>query len=184
MTARLAVVLAFTTTACASGGAPPPEAVSRVNITARGGALSTTEIYNDPAMVARTVPAPVDSVWPVLPRVYEILGIADAGADPARNVFGALEFRPRRIEGKRLSTYIDCGMGVTAVPKADDYAVTMSVLTDLTPADGNETVVTTRTQATAKPRGVSGDPVQCQSKGVLETRVAELVLWVLVSGRE
>jgi hypothetical protein len=183
MPSRLTMLLTLAGAACASAGTPLPEAVSRVNVSAAGGVLAGAEIHNTPGMVARTVPAPVDSVWPALPRVYEMLGIAEAGADPARKVFGALEFRPRRIEDKRLSTYIDCGMGVTAVPKADAYQVTMSVLTQLTPADGGGTVVATLVEATGKPRGVSGNPVYCQSNGVLETRVAELVLWVLASRR-
>jgi hypothetical protein len=115
--------------------------------------------------------------------VYEILRIPEAGADPEKKAFGNLEFRARRIEGERLSRYIDCGMGATAVPNADSYQVTMSVLTRLAPAEDGGTVVETTVDANGKPRNVSGNPVHCQSIGTLETRVAELVLWVLVGER-
>lgn len=183
MTVRLGILLAFTTAACASSGTPAPETVSRVGISGAAGGMGRAELHNAPGTGSRTVPAPLDSVWHVLPRVYEILGVPQAGAVSDQRLFGAYDFRPRRIEGKRLSTYLDCGMGLTATPKADEYEVTMSLLTRLTPAGGGGTVAETLVDASAKPRGVTGNPVYCQSNGVLETRVAELLLWVLVSGR-
>lgn len=171
------------TGACASSApeaAPPtPENVSRVGVTVSHGGLGGAEIRNDPGAVARTVAAALDSVWAVLPEVYEALGIAGAGADPERKVFGNPEFKPRRIDGQRLSRYIDCGRGVTAAPRADEFDVTMSVLTRLTAAEGGGTLVQTTVQATGKPRAVSGNPVFCPSRGTLELRVAELVLQAL-----
>jgi hypothetical protein len=185
MTSRLGTVLLAlaATGACASSGsdaAPPaPETVKPVRISGSRGGIGSTEIRNEPRVVARTVAAPVDSVWRVLPHVYEVLGISEAGIDPEQKVFGNPGFRPRRIEGQRLSGYIECGTGVTAVPKADEYEVAMSVLTRLSPGDAGGTVIATTVEATGKPRSVSGNPVYCQSKGTLEARVAELVLRVL-----
>ncbi len=168
--------------ACASSGqgAPRagPETVSRVFTPGGGGA----EMYNEPGVGSRLVDAPLDSVWLALPRVYELLGIPDAGADPQQMMFGNLGYRARRVEGERLSKYVDCGMGTTAVPNADQYRVTLSVFTRLTPGDDGGTMVVTTVEATGKPRAVSGNPVYCQSKGTLEARVAELVVWVLVGG--
>ncbi len=168
--------------ACASSGQGAtqtgPGTVSRVFIPGGGG----TEMYNEPGVGSRLVDAPPDSVWLALPRVYELLGIPDAGADPEQMTFGNLGYRARRVEGERLSKYVDCGMGATAVPNADQYNVTLSVLTRLTPGEDGGTMVVTTVEATGKPRAVSGNPVYCQSKGTLEAKVAQLVLWVLVGG--
>jgi hypothetical protein len=168
-------------TACAS--APPvpgPEPETRVAVTSVPGAMGGMRLYTEPGVGARRVDAPVDSVWLVMPRVYELLEIPDAGIDAEGITFGNPGFRARRIEGKRLSTYIDCGMGTTAVPNADDYQVTMSVLTRLTATDDGGTMVVTTVDGSGRPRSVSGNPVHCQSKGELEMRVANLVLLALV----
>jgi len=165
--------------ACAPSGAdtapPPPQAAAPVRVSGPRGGIGSTEIHNDPSIVTRSVAAPVDSVRAALPTVFQALGIPQAGADPEQRVFGNPEFRPRRIDGERLSRYIDCGMGITAVPKADDYDVTMSVLTRLTPATNGGTVVATTVGATGKPRGVSGNSVHCPSKGTLEARIVEVL---------
>jgi hypothetical protein len=140
-------------------------------------------MYNEPGVGSRLVDVPLDSVWLALPRVYELLGIPDAGADSEQMTFGNPGYRARRVEGKRLSNYIDCGMGSTAIPKADDYQVTLSVLTRLTPGEDGGTMVVTTLEATGKPRAVSGNPLYCQSKGTLEKRLGDLVVWVLVGGQ-
>jgi len=124
---------------CASSGpssAPlVPETVSRVS----DGPL-TVEIFNKPGVRARTVPASIDSVWEVLSEVYERLEIPVALRLPQQRVLGNRNFRARRIEGKRLSTYLDCGRGMTSVPYADEYAVTMLALTQLSRGEGGTTV--------------------------------------------
>lgn len=160
--------------ACASGGSRPPETVTRVGITGPAGDYGISEIRNSPGSATMTLPAPSGAVWAVLPDVYEELGVPDAGAGTEELVFGSLDFLARRIEGKRLSTFIDCGMGVTAMPRADEYRVNMTIITKLTPvSDG--TLTETLVQATARPRDVSGNPVSCQSNGTLETRITELI---------
>ncbi len=165
--------------ACASSGqGTGTQTVSRVFMPGGGG----MEMHNEPGVGSRLVDAPLDSVWLALPRAYELLGIPDAGVDAERTVFGNPGYRPRRIEGERLSKYVDCGTGTTAVPNADQYVVTLSVLTRLTPGEGGGTMVVTTVEGTGKPRAVSGNPVYCQSIGTLEARVAQLVVWVLVGG--
>ena len=180
---KIFVVLALAACgACASSGQgatqTDPGTVSRVFIPGGGGA----EMYNEPGVGSRLVDAPLDSVWLALPKAYELLGIPDAGVDAERTMFGNPGYRARRIEGERLSKYVDCGMGATAAPNADQYNVTLSVLTRLTHGEGGGTMVVTTVEATGKPRAVSGNPVYCQSKGTLEARVAQLVVWVLVGG--
>ena len=163
---------------CASGQnpSPQPERINRVNVQSAG----RLQIFNDPGVGSRTVPAPVDSVWQVMPAVFTQLDIPEHGVDPQHRMYGNPSFRASRVEGKRLSSYIDCGMGATATPNADQYQVTMAVLATLTASGDTATVVTTTVDATGRPRSVSGNPVHCQSKGVLEMRVAQLVMFELV----
>lgn len=185
MSVRMAVAICSTVlTACASGSgdrpAPAPETRTSVTVSGAFGNLGNTPTFTEPGVGSRVVPAAVDSVWEVLPRVYEQLGIPEPGEDRARMTFGSQAFRARRVEGERLSRYIDCGMGPTAVPNADSYQVALTVLTTLSRAGDGGTEVTTMVDANARPRAVAGNPIHCQSKGVLEMRVAQLVLWMLV----
>jgi hypothetical protein len=168
--------------ACATPGAQPAESVTRVGVSTGAGSIGVTELHTEPGRSVHTLPLPPDSVWRALPRVYEILGIAEPGAAPDLRVFGAQNVRPRRIEGKRLSQYIDCGMGPTATPKADEYEVTLTLLSRLEPGPDSSTTLETTLEASSRPRAAAGARVSCQSNGMLEKRVAELVAWVLLSG--
>ncbi len=176
-------------TACASGSSgrrpasPSAPAASPFHIEGAISSLGTTRILNDPRTVARTIAAPVAHVWGTLPGVYDTLGIADAGADEEAKVFGRLEFRPRRLDGRMLSTFLNCGMGATAVPKADDYDITMSVLTQVKPGGDGATILATTVLASGKPRAESGNAVYCDSRGTLEARIFDMVLRALDGAR-
>jgi hypothetical protein len=155
--------------------APAPEAITPVRVSGPGGNIAQAEIRNMPSARTRNLAAPADSVWSALPAAFEQLGIP-AGADHDQKVLGNPEFRVKRIEGALLSSYVDCGRGVTAVPLADDYDVTLSVLTQVTPSGEGWSLVATTVSGRAKPRAVSGAPVYCQSTGKLEQRIVDLVL--------
>ncbi len=129
-----------------------------------------------------SVPARVDSVWMTLPIVFEQLGVPTTVVDRAGYRIGNTRFTPRRIEGKRLSQYIECGYGVTSSNNADTYFVTMSLATYLTAREDGGTLIQTSIEASARPREVSGNSVRCASKGTLETRILELVTAVLERG--
>jgi len=173
--------------ACGSSGAQPASspvpAASPFHIEGAIRGLGTTRILNEPRAVRRTIAAPVDRVWRTLPRVYDALGIVGTGADEEAKVFGIVDFRPRRLDGRALSTFVNCGMGITAIPKADEYDVTMSVLTHVEPGAEGETLLATSVVASAKPRVESGNSVYCDSQGALEARIADLVLRTLDGAR-
>jgi hypothetical protein len=184
MDGRISTLLAAVlTAACASSGPattqPAAETVSPVSISARHGGLADAELHNAPTAVARTVAASPDAVWRALPTVYERLGISEPGADSTQWAFGNQTFRPRRIEGERLSRFLDCGRGFTAAPRADEYEITLSVVTRLAPGEQGGTRIETTVVGSGKPRAVSGNPVHCRSLGTLEARIAELVAEVL-----
>ncbi|HUG39155.1 MAG TPA: hypothetical protein VMM12_01655 [Longimicrobiales bacterium] len=167
--------------ACASSDGARHETVTRVDVSTGAGTVVVSEVRDQPGIAVHTLPFPPDSVWRVLPRVYDLLGIEGAGEVPGQRLYGARNFRPRRIEEQRLSTYIDCGMGTTATPKADEYAVTMTLVSRLDSAPDGGTRVETVMQATARPRATAGNPVRCPSTGRLERRVADLLALVLES---
>ena len=183
-TPRLKLTIAATAailSGCASSG-PTRTPLVPETVTQVADGVFTIEIFNKPGVGARMVPAPIDSVWDVLGEVYQRLEIPVALRLPAQRVLGNRAFRARRIEGKRLSTYLDCGRGMTSVPYADEYAVTMLTLTQLSRGDAGGTTVETTVDGWAKPRAVSGDPLHCASRGSLELRVAQLVVELLGVG--
>ena len=118
-------------------------------------------------------------LWAVLGTVYERLQIPVTLSNPPRWEFGNPRFLARRIEGARLSNHFDCGRTLTG-QRADEYAVTLSVVTRLTDAPGDSTAVVTTVDGSAKARATSGNALHCASKGTLEMRVAQLVVEALL----
>jgi hypothetical protein len=179
---RTILLAAAGTFACGSAGSPPPPGTTRVAVSSGAGSMGMTELHNEPGSTVHRLPLRPDSVLAALPRVYELLGIEGAGSVPDESLVGARNFRPRRIDGKRLSEYIDCGTGATATPKADGYAVTMTLLSRVMAADESEARLETTLEASARSQAAASDRVSCQSTGVLAKRVAERVTRLLLSG--
>ena len=119
--------------------------------------------------------APPDEVWAAMPAVYEELGIEINLRDPTARVVGNNNFRPRRIDGARNSRYLDCGYGSTAVPHADGYDVTASLIATVRSGDESGTLLETLFTGSARAREVSGGNVSCSSKGTLERRMVEIL---------
>lgn len=160
--------------ACAGTGrsAPRPAAAAPVEVSGPRGNVASARLHNEPSPVVLTVAAPIDTVWRVLPAAYAAVGIPDPGVDPGgAKAVGNLSFHPQRLAGHYLSEYLDCGRGITAVPRADEYDVTMSVRTDLAPNAGGGTTVTSTVQATGQARDVTANAVFCRSLGTLEARI-------------
>jgi hypothetical protein len=119
-----------------------------------------------------SIPADPEVAWTHLAAVFEELGIEIAYQDPARKAMGNRNFRARRIDEARNSRYLDCGYGRTAVPHADAYDVTASLVVALRPAEDRGTVLETLFTAAARSRDVSGGNIPCSSKGTLERTIA------------
>lgn len=114
------------------------------------------------------------AIWPVLPEVFTQLGIEVTETKEAQFITGNPRFRPRRIEGERLSTFIECGRDHGG-PYADQHEVWMTVMVQLLRAPGGSTRVTTLVNGSARSRNLSGNVIPCTSKLALEARIAELV---------
>lgn len=164
------------------GATPAPAPVDRVMVTNQVGGMGVTELHDDRGVAAHRVAFAPGAVWRVLPGVYEQLGVPDHGAAPDELLYGSRNFRARRIEGDRLSAFLDCGMGPTATPRADEYDVRMTVVSQVRDAGDGESLIETTVEASARPRGNSGNAVDCASRGTLESRVATLATLALTSG--
>ncbi len=133
-------------------------------------------LTHETARYVEVLEAPRETVLAALIQVYQELEIPVAGTDPATGEIGNPSFEPRRIGGQLLSRFLNCGSsGVTGRPNADSYRVTMYLVSRVESTEDGRTRLSTEVDARAQARGVSGYPVQCQSRGTLETRIAEMV---------
>lgn len=171
------VGIASVTTNCASGGSEIGRSgtgLTSVAVGALSSSQATVDVQNEAAVTETTVAASLTTVWRLMPAVLEQLQVEVNYVDPGAGTIGNGGFRARRIEGRSLSTYLDCGAGLTG-PYADAYEVRMSLLVQLGPAAAGGTVVRTAVDAYAEDRAVASRPIHCQSRGVLERRINALV---------
>ena len=183
--AGLALVLSCAlSTACASGGSGTSSTgprTERVSVGNPIGSLGSVEITTDASVQESTIPATPAAVWSVLPSVFETMQIETPTIDPRSFMIGNPGYRPSRIMGMQLSTYLDCGNTFIGL-YADRYQVTLYFMVQLAdPLDGG-TRLRTVIDASARPRDVRGNPLHCVSKGTLERRFLELVSEKLAGG--
>lgn len=171
---------------CASGGgggsnegtAPlPPE---RRNVMRVAG-YQAVEMYNQAGVGVRTIDVAAATVWSVVGGVYTQMEIPVEESDPRVMQLGTTGYAARRIEGDRMNTFVDCGSNL-AGPMANQYDITLSVVTKLTEKGPESTEILTMIDAYGRPRAVSGNPIHCQSRGVLEQRVAQRIAEALGKG--
>jgi hypothetical protein len=118
--------------------------------------------------------APRDRVWSALIAVHAALGIPAAALDAKTGTAEFVYENRRLLDGKRLSTYVECGSTMTG-ERADMYSVSIR-LNEAVEARGPEaSAVYVLVNAWARDVGVSTDPVPCTSTRALEKRIAELV---------
>ena len=139
------------------------------------------EITNEASIGVRTIAAGSDVAWGVLGGVYTQLDIPVAASDARGMQLGNPGYSANRVGGDRMNTYLDCGTNLSGA-LANQYAVTLTVMTKLTAKGPESTEVVTLVDAYAKPRAVSGNSLHCQSRGKLEVLIAELVAEALGIG--
>lgn len=170
--------------ACASGGAsnaaPVPSATGMTQTTVRvdGGTTQgryQAQLTRDDYATSADLAAPADRAFAVLPLVYEEVGLKVNTAESASRTLGVTGARVRRVGKEPMSRFLSCGQDVTGTALADSYAVTLTVMSRVTPSGDTGSVLSTQVIGTAQPMGVSGTVVNCQSTGLLEDRLAKLV---------
>jgi hypothetical protein len=138
-----------------------------------GGPRRSAILREGPGMDA-VFPQGIPEVWGVLPEVFAELGIQPTLVDEASRQMGNNGFGGSTIEGRRLSTFLDCGSGPWG-RNADTYEVQIVMRIDLLATPEGGTTARTTVDAYAEPRSVSATGVRCRSLGTLERRVGELI---------
>jgi hypothetical protein len=170
---------------CASSGttsqpAAPPQQTVRVGTV--GGSLGSggpgsaglTIVPSGGPNILK-VSAHVDAVWRALPAVYDSLAVPVTTLISQSRTIGNEGFKIRRRLGKTpLSTYLECGRSQVE-PNANEYEISMSVVTSAHASDSTLTTVTTTVQASARGLQFAGQFSQCTSKGALETKLQALL---------
>ncbi|MEQ9398591.1 MAG: hypothetical protein RJQ04_05435 [Longimicrobiales bacterium] len=162
--------------ACASSGSDTPVGASRdrsITASSRGADMSVRAI-SDEQVVDGLLLDTRENAWARLPGIFEEIGVEVTYRDPATFQMGNRGFRVRRIDGQRPAEWLDCGMGPTARPYANEYEVTMGLMVGLQAVERG-TQVAVRIDASAKPRDVSAGAIRCQSKQTLERRILSLI---------
>ncbi len=172
------VLLSLALCLCLACAAPRNEMApntGRSTLTQYHGAVNV-DIHGTIDPSSHIIGASVDSVWSVLRSVYQELDVAPNVIDRGGYQIGNTRFDPRDIGGVRLSRYLRCGYSVANSNNADTYRVTMFLVTRVRRNDEHRTVLQTEVSATAKPRVVSGNAINCATTGRLERRIAEMVV--------
>jgi hypothetical protein len=164
--------------ACATQ-ARPPSTTPTLNTVfvspAYGRTPQGVDLRHESTVGERAVPATVSQVWSVLPAIFEQLDIETTTVDPAGAVMGNAGYLARRVEGRRLSSYLDCGRSFGR-EYADAYSVTLGVLVQLVTSADGQTLVRTVLDAYARDPGQSSGSVHCITWGSLERRIGDLVV--------
>jgi hypothetical protein len=115
-----------------------------------------------------------ETAWARLPALLQDIGLSIGSMDEATGLVAQTAERISRLDGKRMSAYLDCGSGTTAEPYANQYHVSLSYEVLIAPDQvGRVLNAEMRLEATATPRDVTGNPLRCRSKGTLEELVFE-----------
>lgn len=159
---------------CAGTSEPGPEATETTTVTRIGGAPggdARLELRTESSASERTFDLPIGDVWDALVRTYQEMELAVTEAPEPRRRLRTVNLRVPRIDGDRMGTFLDCGTGTTG-QRANYWDVILSLVTSLSPNAGGEGVrVHVELDARATPRGTSGNPVHCTSRGELERRL-------------
>ena len=137
--------------------------------------FEVAEFLTEGDRVSATLPVSPADAWAILPGVFEVLGIPVSENVPGRMTLGNERYRARRVEGKRMGRFLDCGTSPSGV-LADLYDVTLSITTRVMEGPEGGAILTTTVDAWAEPRMTRGDPIRCRSKGSLEQRVEEILV--------
>lgn len=133
------------------------------------------EVFLDTLVYARdTVHAPSAQVFAAVRATYAALKLPREWADSANGQIGTLRVRlSYQLGGERLSTYFNCGQGLTGA-NADQWRVQVAMVTFVQPAGDGKSRVGTGIVAEAQDMsGVSTEPAMCGSSGLLEARITK-----------
>jgi hypothetical protein len=157
--------------ACASASKQTSTPGERVLATTDVGTVRSHEGMASDSLVD----APPDTAFAALVAAYQDLGIDVKLLDPAAHQIGNRRFsKMNDIAGVRLSKYFGCGSAETG-PAADNYRVTMSIVSRVTPS-GSASRIETQLTAYAEDLASSKGAISCTTLGGLEQRIHALTV--------
>lgn len=168
--------------ACSASGAgtPTPTPVQTSGSTTRSTTMGiegvgrvTINRTNEADVVA--VPFDAEASFRALPSIYDSLGVQVNAIDPAKKTVGNSGYKVRNRLGKLpLSMYVDCGSSQIG-PNADSYDVYLSVMSTVIPDGAGSSKIGTIVDAQARPATYNQAYTPCSSKGLLETKIVQIV---------
>ena len=160
--------------ACASSGGS--SASSRpATQTMSGGGLGSLTVSNQVDLDVARIPYPADAVFRILASAYDSLGIPITTIDPVRKIIGNPGYKIRQRLGKVvLSKYLECGTTQIG-PNADSYDVVLNVTTTVAADGATASTMTTVVDAQSRPAAFNQAYNRCSSKGLIETRLTDIV---------
>ena len=166
-----AAVIAAGLIACASASTQTSSPNERVLATTDAGTVRA----HDANAADSTIEATPDVVFSALAAAYQDLGIEVKFVNSSTREIGNKRFsKMNDLAGVRLSKYVGCGSAETG-PVADNYRVTMSIVSQVTPS-GTGSRVSTQLTAYAQDLGSSKGTLSCLTLGALEQRINQLTL--------
>lgn len=176
---RLACVglAAASVAACASSGSSTQPTYQQQRIAVDGPSgrydlLLTREQY----LSSDTITVVPTRAWSALVQTYAGLGVPIQGMDPAGRMIATNYVRAHStFAGERLSRWLDCGSSITG-DIATMYEITLRFGTLIDTSVTGRSILRTAVGATAVAPGSGTTPVNCNTRGALEKRIASLVL--------
>lgn len=165
-------VLILVLAACAARA--PNESRPRedlVRVGGHDGRSVVVPLIHDDFVTGGIVEAPPETLWPLLPVVYQELGLPVPATDRSTWTVAVQNHTvTRRLGSARLSTLLECGSGLTGA-HADTHRIRLSVRTWLEPvAEGS--AVRSRVEAQASSLEGLANSFHCSSRGEIEMRIA------------
>jgi hypothetical protein len=132
--------------------------------------LLTRENY----LSSDTLALPAARAWRGLVQTYADFGVPLQGADAQRYMIATQPFHAHgTFAGERMSRWFDCGQSITG-DIATSYEITLRFGSLIDTSDAGRSIVRTGLSATAIAPGSGTTPVECQSRGAFEKRIAAL----------
>lgn len=157
--------------ACSTAATQGAEPSSRVIAT--GGGVRQAD--NTRTSDVTTVNTPAAAMLPALSAAYGDLGIEVKLWNPQTGEVGNRNFTKMfRLAGRPISDYVGCGTTTTG-QAADNYRITMSLVSRVTP-NGSGSTVETKLTAYAEDINSSKGTLACMTLGTLEQRLQKLAL--------
>lgn len=141
--------------------------------------LFTVWFRTDASHFAAVLPAPVDSVWRILPIAFQSLHFPGApSVYPRDRVYLTpyLKIDHRLYESEPNSLYLNCGFTAVGEQAADKYRITFAMAARLAPqSSGQGTQIDIVIDGNAQNMVERQVPVRCGGTGKLEAAVFQIL---------